>query len=112
LAVVRYLVEQGADKDKADEHGMTPLILAAKHNRLAVVQYLAKQGVDIGKADINGETPLIAATWFGNFAVVQYLVEQGADKDYATGNCPVEQYHFGTGSGGPGVAADPLRGQT
>ena len=40
LHVVRYLVEQGADKEKADNDGATPLMAAAFNGHAAVVRLL------------------------------------------------------------------------
>ena len=83
LAEVQKLLEQGADKDKANEIGTTPLLIAAENGHLAVVRYLVEQGADKNKAMNQGATPLYIATQQGHLAVVQYLVEQGADKDKA-----------------------------
>ena len=49
LAVVQYLAQQGADKNKAANDGYTPLCGAACGGHLAVVQYLVQQGVDKDK---------------------------------------------------------------
>jgi ankyrin repeat protein len=81
LAVVKYLVQQGAEKDTADNAGATPLFMAALQGHLAVLQYLAQQGADKNKANNNGTTPLHIAAQKGHLAVVQCLVQQGADKD-------------------------------
>ena len=40
LERVRSLVEQGADKEKGDSDGDTPLRLASLHGHLEVAQYL------------------------------------------------------------------------
>ena len=56
--MVRYLVEQGTDKNKADDYGVTALCTAAHEGHLSVVQYLVEQGADKNKADNDGTTPL------------------------------------------------------
>jgi ankyrin repeat protein len=82
-AMVQYLVQQGADKDRACFSNKTPLCIAAYKGRLAIVQYLVQQGADKDKATNNGCTPLFVAAQKGRMEVVQYLVQQGADKDKA-----------------------------
>jgi ankyrin repeat protein len=59
-------VQQGADKDKADEEGCTPLFMAAQQGHLAVAQYLVQQGVDKDKAWDNGATPFFKAAQNGH----------------------------------------------
>ena len=46
LGVVQYLVEIGADKEKASNNGASPLIIAAQDGHLPVVQYLVEMGAD------------------------------------------------------------------
>ena len=83
LESVRLLVEQGADKDKVDGTGNTPLLWASAEGHLEVAQYLVEQGAALDKAEIRGTTPLIAAAANGHLEVVRYLLEQGADRDKA-----------------------------
>lgn len=80
LAVVKYLVGQGADINKtdADSGGWTPLHVAADVGHLAVVQYLVGQGADVSATSIVDWTPLHTAARSGHLAVVKYLVGQGA----------------------------------
>jgi ankyrin repeat protein len=44
--VVQHLVQQGADKNKANNNGATPLYVAAEEGHLAVVLFLVEQGAD------------------------------------------------------------------
>ena len=80
---VRLLVEQGADKDKVDSDGWTPLFWASEEGHLDVAQYLVEQGATLDKASNNGYTPLSRATIRGHFELARYLLEQGADRDQA-----------------------------
>ena len=80
---VRLLVEQGADKNKGDGYGRTPLYWAARDGHLNVAQYLVEQFAELDKADNNGFTPLCRATVSRHFDVCRYLLEQGADRDKA-----------------------------
>lgn len=75
MAIVRYLVEQGAVND-------TPLILAAMMNHMNVVQYLVENGADL-ETYYMGYTALLAAVSKGHVEVVTYLVQHGADKEKA-----------------------------
>ena len=83
LAVVQYLLEHGANKNKADYVSESPLYLAAKNGHWAVVQCLLEQGADKDTVKNDGASPLFVAAQNGHLAVVQYLLEQGADKDKA-----------------------------
>ena len=91
LERVRLLIEQGADKDKCDCNGITPLYWASCGGHLDVAQYLVEQGATLDKANSSGNTPLIIATVFGKVEVARYLLEQGADRDKADnyGNTPL-----------------------
>ena len=84
LNIMQLLLEQGADKNKANNDGMTPLLIAAKKGHMMIVQALLEQGVDKEKADSSGWTALFYAACTGHFPIVQYLVEQGADMEKAT----------------------------
>ena len=59
LDIIRYLAEQGADKDSLDSEGDTPLIIAAKGDHLQAIQYLVEQGADMEKANSEWQTALI-----------------------------------------------------
>ena len=50
-AVVRLLLDAGADKDLADNYGVTPLIIAAAVGHDAVVRTLLNAGADKNLAD-------------------------------------------------------------
>ena len=77
VAIVKYLVEQGANKDKADRHGQSPLFVAAERGHLAVVQYLVEHGAEKDKADVDGVTPLQIALSAGRTEVAEYLRSAG-----------------------------------
>ncbi|KAL3664555.1 hypothetical protein V7S43_010308 [Phytophthora oleae] len=86
IHTVTNLVKQGADKDKQDKYGTTPLAWAASDGHLDVVRYLVEQGADKDKQNKNGSTPLIWAAMNGHREVVKYLVEHGADKEKQDNN--------------------------
>ena len=63
LDVARCLgKELGADVDKANNNGTTPLYVAAQNSHLDVLRCLDKElGADVDKARNDGATPLMAA---------------------------------------------------
>jgi len=75
-----YLVDQGADKDKANVYGWTPTYWAANNGHLDVVRYLVEQTrADKDKVDVDGWTPLMAAACYGHLDVVRCLLEEDAN---------------------------------
>jgi ankyrin repeat protein len=63
MAVMRCLVEEmGADVNRADDDGCTPISVASQNGCLDMVQYLVTTlGADVNKADLNVASPLFAA---------------------------------------------------
>ena len=86
LKRVRFLVEQGADKDEGDSLDYTPLLWASCKGHFDVVQYLVEQGASLDKAVRAGCTPLIGAACNGHLDIARFLLEQGADRDKACNN--------------------------
>jgi ankyrin repeat protein len=78
---MQYLVQQGADKDKATIHGYTALYFASWHGHLEVVEYLLEQGADRDKQNCGGYTPLHEAARCGNLEVAKALMRYGANLD-------------------------------
>eukprot|EP00982_Pelagococcus_subviridis_P015521 31407-Pelagococcus_subviridis.AAC.5 len=78
-AVVRALIEAGADVNKANDNGTTPLFIAAQKGHEAVVKALMEAGAVVNKADNHGGTPLHGTARNGHEAVVKALVDAGAD---------------------------------
>ena len=93
LKRVRLLVEQGADKDKGDSNGKTPLFWASDHGHFEMTQCLVEQGATLDKANNNGWTPLFIAAAAGHLEVSRFLLEQGADRDKAD-NCGFTPLHI------------------
>ena len=77
--VVRALIEAGADINKADDDGWTPLYVASENGHTAVVRALIKTGANVNKAVNDGSTPLYIAAEQGHEAVVRSLIEAGVD---------------------------------
>jgi ankyrin repeat protein len=84
--VARCLVQElEADVNQADEHGNSPLFVAAAEGSLAVVQCLVKElGADVNQAVNNGCSPLCIAAENGFLSLVRCLVKElGADVNQA-----------------------------
>jgi ankyrin repeat protein len=87
-AMVRFLIDHGADVNLADTAGRyTALHLAACSLRKDVVQVLLKAGADPNAADRSGWTPLhhVVAAPDPRFFLVRELVGHGADPDQKGG---------------------------
>jgi ankyrin repeat protein len=78
-AMVSYLIENGADVNKNDIHGNTPLIVACRNRNEGIVRCLVKNGADVNKKDKQGNTPLIVSCKKKSERIVKYLVKNGAD---------------------------------
>lgn len=79
--VVNALLEGGAEIDKTDHCGRTPLHAAALKGHKDAVKLLLDGGADCDKADEWGQTPLHSAAWNGHRFVIQVLLEGGAEPD-------------------------------
>jgi hypothetical protein len=76
-AVVKLLLEKGAEIEAKDEYGRTPLSWAAGQGHEAVVKLLLEKGAEIEVKDEYGSTPLSWAAEQGHEAVVKLLLEKG-----------------------------------
>ena len=97
LAVVEYLIEQGADINAAvaiflpsGQHlnigyGESALYLAADAGHAAVVKVLLAAGATVDARNYHAYTPLHRAAWGGHLAIVQYLISYGADVNTPAG---------------------------
>ena len=73
VAVVKTLVELGADKDASAVDGATPLHKAAYNGHVDVVTTLVELGADIGALADSGETPLQLSIDKGHHHVARVL---------------------------------------
>ena len=94
IHIARLLVSHGADINSTEHHdGVTPLHLAAVHDRLEMVEYLLSERADVDavarpefghgaererRLRAVGMTPLQLAAREGHVAVVRRLLEAGA----------------------------------
>ena len=79
LAIVEYLLKNGADIDSQDGKGQTPLHYAISMKRLEFVKFLALNGADLDLPNDFGVTPIHQASYSGNFDIVKFLVTVGVD---------------------------------
>ena len=81
LAMVEVMLEKGADKDLANKHGETALLLASKVGHLDVVRFLlAQKGISVDKHNEDGDTALLVATRAHQVGVTRLLLDRGADR--------------------------------
>jgi ankyrin repeat protein/uncharacterized caspase-like protein len=79
LAIVKYLVSQGAEIEASDNWGETPLLAAAKFGYIHIVEYLHSQGANINARDNDNRTPLHKVGYVGNVEMAKSLVSRGAN---------------------------------
>ena len=79
LDIVRFLVEQGADMEKIDNCGWTPLLASSANGHLELVRYLLEQGANRDKESRNGVTSLHWAAGEGHLETAKLLMIYGAD---------------------------------
>ncbi|RYP18551.1 hypothetical protein DL765_003836 [Monosporascus sp. GIB2] len=80
MAIVKLLLENGADPETRKDFSQTPLLLAARNGHEAVVKLLLENGANLETKDDNhGQTPLSWAAEKGHEAVVKLLLEKGAN---------------------------------
>ena len=77
-AVVKVLLEQGADVNATNEDGHTALHIAAIRNRAGVAKVLLEHGADVNATVGNGWTALEIAADKGYTDVIKVLLEHGA----------------------------------
>ena len=56
--MLQYLLEQGADRDKANDNGWTSLHYAAHHGYLEIAKLLMVYGADLNARDNRGQLPI------------------------------------------------------
>jgi len=126
LAIVKTLVDAGADVNQVEANDITPLIMAITNNQIDVAHYLIDRSADITAADWYGRTPLWAAVEIRNLDIdseslvngidrapvlglIRALLDKGADPNARTTEVvPIRRWMLGVGS----VAWVDFTGQT
>ena len=73
-AVLRLLLERGAEVDHADEDGVTSLCIASEKGYEAVVRLLLERGAEIELSSMYGATSLYFASQNGHTQVAERLL--------------------------------------
>ncbi|MCE2540494.1 MAG: ankyrin repeat domain-containing protein [Acidobacteria bacterium] len=95
-AIVRSLVEHGADVHARTAGGFTALAIAAREDEPELAALLLNAGADVNASAPGGATPLVVATVRGHTRLAMFLLEQGADPNAgAAGYTPL---HWAAGS--------------
>lgn len=82
-AAAARLLRQGADPNKCDPEGNTPLMqTCTSDDKLEITALLIRHGAATDIANHAGETPLSIAMEHGNLPAFAYLLQQGADPDF------------------------------
>jgi ankyrin repeat protein len=76
--LVKQFIALGANKERKDEFGNTPLMLAVLVNSDDILYILIDEGVDINAKDNQGTTALSLAAFWGQTHFVQTLIQHGA----------------------------------
>ena len=93
LAIVRLLLEHGgADLEKSDSYGNSPLMVATWKGHVDVVCYLLEQGANVNKADDHGCTSLHEAASEGHLEIAKLLMLYGAELNVKSdeGELPID----------------------
>ncbi len=86
IEIVKTLLDKGADLEKSDESGSTPLMTASSRS-IEIVQMLLDRGADIngrGTGFKDGWTPFMEAAAAGNADTMKLLLDRGADIEAQT----------------------------
>ena len=86
LVALRKAVDGGADLDRLDGMGISPLSWASIMGEDAAVTLLLDAGADIDRQNGDGGTPLHAAAFLGRASTVTLLLKMGADRDVRNNN--------------------------
>ena len=78
------LLYEGADVNRADDDGRTPLFFACQHGHVDRARNLLDKGAAIDRAQKQGATPLWITCINGHIDLARLLLEKGAEVDRAT----------------------------
>ncbi len=78
-AVIRFLIEQGADVKQKTDYGFTALHMAASEGKSEVIELLVQHGADVNAKSQFGQTPLYQAVNLNKPNNVETLLRLGAD---------------------------------
>lgn len=79
MAIVKYLVQNGAQIDMSGQHGMTPLFYAIETGEHDIANFLLASGCAVNYRHGELCTPLQEAASLGQVEIVKVLIASGAD---------------------------------
>lgn len=79
VAMLQYLLDQGANLHAITENGSTALNLAAYGGHTDAAEFLIGKGIDVNVTTPRGFTPLLHAVYAGQPATAEFLIAKGAD---------------------------------
>lgn len=79
LAIVRDVIEKGADVNVKNKIGMTPLMFAVAQRTTSMAELFVQNGARLDEADKFGKTALMHAAEYGGPDVVHFLLANGAN---------------------------------
>ena len=82
LALVKLLIQNGADIQGTDERGFTVLHRAIGHGHTDIALALISEGANLSARNDLGRTPLMEAAARGDLEVVNALIKAGVDVNY------------------------------
>jgi quinoprotein dehydrogenase-associated probable ABC transporter substrate-binding protein len=82
-ARITYLLTKGADINRRDDQGYTPLAAAARLSSLDTVRLLLEKGARPEDPDSDGWTPLLHAVLRNDVGVMKLLIAHGASVEHA-----------------------------
>jgi histidinol-phosphate/aromatic aminotransferase/cobyric acid decarboxylase-like protein len=82
--IARLLLEKGVNVDATDEHGYTPLMMAANRNNLPLVKLLLSAGADVNRQQSDELNQLSVLMFAPHPEMVRFLLEHGADPTIRT----------------------------
>ncbi|MBX2839971.1 MAG: ankyrin repeat domain-containing protein [Gammaproteobacteria bacterium] len=81
LALVKRMVESGANVNELTQTGGTPLMFAVLGNHITLARWLHQAGADINAKGSNGWSAATIAGAKGQAEMLRWLIEAGADMD-------------------------------
>ena len=100
---MKLLFAAGADVNKPDNDGATPLFAALERRQLKAIKLLIGAGADVNKPTNNGATPLDIAAELGHHEAMKLLIEAGADVNKPIREGEIEKED--------GIPLDPVNGR-
>jgi protein phosphatase 1 regulatory subunit 12A len=83
--MVEFLVSRGADVNRGDNEGWTPLHATASCGFLSIARHLMERGADVAAVNNDGELPLdIAESDDMEFLLFSNVTAQGMSSIYTT----------------------------